>query len=329
MILKPKYFLGADVGGTKTRLAVSDQGGRILGLGLVGAGNHELVGYGGLALVLQQALQLAMPEGVRVEEIAGAGFGVGGLDFPSETEETLRAIAALGLRCPVEAVNDAVIGLVAGSPDGWGIAVVSGTGCNCRGRDASGSRSGRVTGRGTAMGEGAGASELIDETVKTLARMWTGRIPLTDLAWVFTEYCGAASLEELVEWLAVGRCRIGPEAAPLIFQAADQGDPAAAELVEWAGRELGELAAAVIRQLEFQRLAFDVVLSGSMFVGGARLVDPMTRTILQTAPGARLMRLATPPVVGAVLLGMEAAGAPTGMDIRANLAKSIQLFLKE
>jgi hypothetical protein len=66
-----------------------------------------------------------------------------------------------------------------------------------------------------------------------------------------------------------------------------------------------------------------------MFVGGARLVDPMTRTILQTAPGARLMRLATPPVVGAVLLGMEAAGAPTGMDIRANLAKSIQLFLKE
>ncbi|MHC1783098.1 MAG: N-acetylglucosamine kinase [Anaerolineaceae bacterium] len=329
MTLNQNFFLGADIGGTKTRLLISDQTGRILGFGQAGPGNHEVVGYDGFTRALRQALGQALPADIQIEDIAGAGLGVGGLDFPSEMEDTMRAVSALGLKCPVIAVNDAVIGLVAGSPQGWGIALVSGTGCNCRGMDASRLRTGQVTGHGTRMGEGAGASELIDETIKVLARQWTGRIPRTQLGQVFTEYCGAADLGDLIEGLINERYTIGPEAAPLIFEAANHGDEAAAGLIDWAGRELGQLATAVIRQLEFQGLDFDVVMTGSMFDGGRRLIEPMQRTILQTAPGARFIRLAIPPVIGAVLLGMEAAGMPATMDIRTTLEKSMRLFLSE
>jgi hypothetical protein len=45
-----------------------------------------------------------------------------------------------------------------------------------------------------------------------------------------------------------------------------------------------------------------------MFEGGALLTDPMRQTIHTEAPGARLVRLAAPPVVGAVVLGMQVAG---------------------
>jgi hypothetical protein len=97
----------------------------------------------------------------------------------------------------------------------------------------------------------------------------------------------------------------------------------ARQLIHWAGYELGEMANAVIRQLEFENLAFDVVMSGSMFEGGPLLIDPMRETIQKVAPRARLVRLNVPPVIGAVILGMEAAGIIATPSIRKVMADSI------
>jgi N-acetylglucosamine kinase-like BadF-type ATPase len=105
----------------------------------------------------------------------------------------------------------------------------------------------------------------------------------------------------------------------LVFQVAEAGDPVARQLIQWAGSELGELAKAVIRQLNFQSLKFDVVMVGSMFEGGQLLIDPMRETIQQLAPGARLVRLNVPPVVGALLIGMQAASLQPTTEIRKNL----------
>ena len=64
----------------------------------------------------------------------------------------------------------------------------------------------------------------------------------------------------------------------------------------------------VVRQLGFEALSFEVVQVGSMHNGGPRLLDPMAETVHAVAPGARFVRLTAPPVVGAVLLGMEQGG---------------------
>jgi N-acetylglucosamine kinase-like BadF-type ATPase len=324
MTSKQNYFLGADVGGTKTRVVIADQTGRIVGFGQSGPGNHEVVGYDGLSRALSSALKQALPVDIELDQIAGAGFGVGGLDFPSETQATLDAISALGLSGPVAAVNDTMIGLLAGSPNGWGVAVVSGTGCNCWGSDPSRRHIGRVSGHGLRMGEGAGASELVEEAVRILAYEWTKRGPATRLTPAFIKFTGARDLDDLVEGLLLDRYEINADAAPLIFEVAEAGDEEARKLIEWAGRELGELAKAVIRQLDFQELAFDVVLSGSMFDGGPRLIDPLKRTVLETAPLARFIRLQSPPVIGAVLLGMEASGIQPGPEVRSRLEHTIK-----
>jgi len=50
------------------------------------------------------------------------------------------------------------------------------------------------------------------------------------------------------------------------------------------------------------------VLVGSLYDGGPLLTEAMRRTVQAVAPGARLVRLAAPPVVGGILLGMEQAG---------------------
>ncbi len=124
-----------------------------------------------------------------------------------------------------------------------------------------------------------------------------------------------------------GSVDLQPRAAPLVFEVAAAGDAVAQGVIEWAGRELGEMAVAVVHQLGFEQADFDLVMVGSLFNGGPLLIEPMRATILAAAPGARLVRLSTPPVVGAVLLGMEQAGVDTAA-VRANLVSSTQAFLQ-
>jgi N-acetylglucosamine kinase-like BadF-type ATPase len=319
----PNYYLGIDVGGTKTHALIAGETGHVVGLGEAGPGNHETVGYRGLKRALAAALDQAVASaGLSRDQIAGAGFGVAGYDWPSERGPTLRAIRSLGLSAPVEAVNDTVLGLLAGSDEGWGVAVVSGTGCNCWGWDRTRQRQGHVTGGGIFMGEGAGASELIFETVHAIVHEWTRRGPPTRLSPALIRHTGARDLAGLVEGLMLGRIDLDASAAPLVFQVAAGGDPVAGDLVRWAGCELGELANAVIRQLDFQLLEFDLVLIGSMFDSGPPLIEPLRRTVHALAPGARLVRLTAPPVVGAVLLGMEQAGLQPGPALRRILIQS-------
>lgn len=317
------YFLGADVGSTKTHVLIADEAGRAVGLGESGPGNHETVGYEGLSFALEVATRSAVQmAGLTIDQIAGAGFGVSGFDYPSEKAATLDAIKVLGLRAPIEAVNDTLIGLVAGATDGWGVAVVSGTGCNCWGWDRDRQRQGQVTGGGWSMGEYAGATELVQRAIQMIAYAWTRRGPATQLTSAFIRYAGAQDVGELLHGISEDRLCVNASAAPLIFEVAAQGDAVAIDLIHWAGRELGELAKAVIRQLNFEALEFDVVLLGSMFNGGSRLITPMRETIAELAPGARLVRLKTLPVVGAVLLGMEQAHWPITPEIRAELQRT-------
>lgn len=316
-----RYFLGADVGGTKTHVLIADEAGQARGFGESGPGNPEGVGLAGLTTVVcaatRQALQRA---GLTIEQVAGAGFGIAGYDWPSQRASTMQALEPLGLRCPREVVNDAILGLLAGASEGWGVAVVAGTGCNCRGWDKQ-RREGRVVGLGDWAGEAGGASELVERSVRSITYEWVRRGPSTALSAAFMARVGARDLEDFIEGLTTGRYHVGAEAAPIVFQVASEGDRVALEVIRWGGRELGELANSVIRQLHFETLNFEVVLVGSTYNGSPLLIDSMRATIQALAPGARLVRLTAPPVVGGVLLGLEQAGQD-GWPVRERLIES-------
>lgn len=101
------------------------------------------------------------------------------------------------------------------------------------------------------------------------------------------------------------------------------GDRVARELIVWAGQKLGSMAIGVIRQLDFETLAFDVVLVGSLFKVSPLLVQTMSEAIERVAPDARLVLLPAPPVIGGVLLGMEKAGIKYSSVVRKTLLNSI------
>ena len=325
-----RYYLGADLGGTKTHLLIADESGQIAGFGEAGPGNHETVGFEGMHHSMQSALAQALQDAkLPVEAICGAGFGIAGYDWASEREKMIETVAMLGLKTPFTIVNDTILGLVAGAEDGWGVIVGSGTGCNCRGWDREHKREGRVTGHGIQMGEASGASEMVFRAMQLVNYAWIKRGPETALTQMFLEHSGARDLEDLIERYTQGHYSIDSSVAPTIFRVAEAGDGVARQLIRWAGCELGEMANAVIRQLEFEKLQFDVVLSGSMFDNGSMLIDPMRATIHKIAPEARLVRLTVPPVIGAVLIGLADAGLTLNPAIRKTLIESIAAFRKK
>lgn len=323
-----RYFLGIDVGGTKSHALVADERGRVLGFGEGGTGNHEMVGYDGLEAVLREITAQALTTAsLRPDQVTGAGFGVAGYDWPSELPATQAAIAGLRLSCPIEVVNDTLIGLVAGAEQGWGVAVVAGTSNNCWGWDRD-HCIGRMIGHGPRFGENGGASELVARAVAGVAKAWTLRGPATMLTQRFAGYVGAKDAADLLEGLSQDGYQIGPEAAPIVFEVAQAGDVVAKDVIRWAGLELGSLAVGVIRQLRLEEAKFDVVLVGSLYQGGPLLVEPMRETILAAAPAARLVALVAPPVTGAVLLAMKRVGLDA-VAIRSDLIAATRGYMGE
>lgn len=302
------YLLGIDTGTSKTHALVTDMNGNAVGFGESGCGNYEVVGEDGLISVLNEAVNAALGMGnITKSDIASMGFGFSGYDWPSEKPVMERAIATLGISCPFQYENDAVIGLIAGSSKGWGIAIDAGTGNNVRGRDQFG-REGRITGNSVWMGEIGGGGEMVWLATVGVTYAWTKRGPETKLTQLFLEFCDLDDEESLIEGLSTNKIHLPPILAMDIIKLADEGDAVAKDIVYLSARELGLNTNAVIRQLDLQTNDFEVVMIGSVFKAGEIYLNPFKDTILAFAPGASFIPLSLPPVVGAVLLAAEKVG---------------------
>ena len=323
-----KYFLGIDVGGTKTHALIATESGQAVGFACGGPGNWEGVGYAGLTRVLQECAGIAMETArINVDQICGAGMGIGGYDWPSERRDHLEAIRPLGLACPLEIVNDATLGILAGSTEGWGVSVVAGTGCNARGWSKDHKRQGRaVGGQSHWSGEYAGGYDIVEHAMQAVTFEWLKRGPKTALTQLFIDHFQAIDLNDLIEGVYLGRYQFEASLVLKVFEAARQCDPHALAVMQWAGSELGEMAVGVINQLEIQAEKFEVVLIGSLHGGSPALDESLRRVILASAPHAQFVRLRVPPVVGGVLLGMEAAGI-NGYAMRDTLIRSTDAIL--
>ncbi|HRJ58393.1 MAG TPA: BadF/BadG/BcrA/BcrD ATPase family protein [Anaerolineales bacterium] len=320
-----RYFVGLDVGSSKTHALIVDENGQCVGFGKAWGGNHQGVGYDGFFNVIAEALDGALKaSGVDKAYIAGAGFGVAGYDFPSDREAHLKEIAKLGLACPVEIVNDGVNGLLAGATRGIGVNVTAGSSNNARGRNKHG-KEGRIVGNGALFGEMGGGIEIVQHGLQKVNHAWIKRIPPTALTQIYLEATGAENEMDLMEGLSNEQYHLFPFIAVQIIQAARNGDVAAQDIIHFAGEELGWLAVSVARQIEMENDEVEVIQSGSIFEAGEIITVPMKDIVLKHCPKAKMIRLDGPPVVGAVLLGMEQADFDgyAVRDVMVKTAKSL------
>ena len=232
---------GIDAGGTKTAGLLVDLEGNILARSLAGPGNYQAIGVDAAEAELKRALYpLVDAAESRGLELGGVGFGISGWDRPRD-ETVIRAmIERVCPDTPRAVMNDTYLILRAGSDDGVGVAIVSGTGSNTVGRGADG-RLYRVGGLMNELGDTGGAVDIGIEAIRSARRAVDGRGRATLLLPMILEELGIEDIEDVADMFISEFGSLGDPAAlaPLIFEAANEGDRVAREILEHAGDELG------------------------------------------------------------------------------------------
>jgi len=307
--------IGLDVGGTKTAAALATRDGQVLATSLSGPGNYQAIGLDAAAEVYAQALRplraLIERDGHRLEASA---FGLCGLDRAVDAERLSTIITPLikGARPPL-LVNDTALVLRAGTPDGVGVALVSGTGSNCLGRGPSGDEA-RIGGFGHDFGDDGSAEDIGRAGVRAVFRAEDGRGAPTSLRRLLFEHYALSELHDFVDRFLVdapgGQASLG-EIAPLVFQAALAGDTCAHQIVVEAGEELAHSALVVTRRLFAEGDPVPFVLGGSVWqrAKGDAMRDAFMSRVKRTFAAARISTLSGPPVLGALLLALDQVDA--------------------
>jgi N-acetylglucosamine kinase-like BadF-type ATPase len=300
--------LGVDGGGTKTHAVVADETGRVLGVAVRGPSNWEEVGLPRAADALERAVTTALGEGsMQPADLQASVFGLAGVDWESDKLRIETVLRPLRLGGPVEIMNDAYVALRAGTSTSEGIVVIAGTGSVVAGRNAAGETF-RTLGLGPYFGDYGGGSDISETAIRAVCDAYLGKGPDTRLSEVICEHERVRTVEELLEVVSREQDDL-PYIASQVLEVAEQGDEVARGIVDEAGRELGKNAGLVARRLGMEETPFELVLAGGLFQAETQLlVDPLFEAAREGARRARLIRLTTPPVVGAVALALERAG---------------------
>lgn len=267
-----ELVLGIDGGGSRTvaLLAAADDV-KILGRGEAGPSNLQAVGAERALAALDEAVTAAFAAASLSRlPVAVACLGLAGAARPDDQKIIQDWARAGSLAQTVEVTTDAAILLAAGTPDGWGLALVAGTGSIAYGRTADG-RTARAGGWGYLMGDEGSAYALVLAGLQAVARAADGRGAATSLTERFLAKLGLSQPQELVPAIyRGGRDRAALASwAPLILEAADAGDVIALHIAEAGARELADTAAAVARTLALDRSAVPVALSGGVLLASS------------------------------------------------------------
>ena len=256
-------------------------------------------------------------------QVAHAAVYLSGLDLPHEVSAFAAAVAARSWAGPSTVVeNDLWALLRTGTESPDAVAVICGTGINAIGVRSDG-RVVRFAALGPISGDWGGGSGLGEEALWHAAREEDGRGPKTALRDAVLRGMHVASIAELSEELHTGRRSTAELAvlAPAVLEAARGGDPIAITVVD---RQAGEIVAFVIAsltRLDLMGATVPVVLGGGLIRSGdARLLDGVRQGLAERTPGCRLVIVSDPPIVGAALLALQAAGADPAAVARARAA---------
>ena len=144
--------------------------------------------------------------------------------------------------------------------------------------------------------------------IAAVVRAVDGRGPATTLSALVPAHFGLDDPDAVTEAFYAGRIaarRVG-ELAPVVAQAARDGDPVSIGLVNDVADEIASYATASIRRLAMQSEAVPITLAGGLARGAADLLVPRaTALVRELAPLAELSVLHAPPVLGAALLGLD------------------------
>jgi len=325
-----EYLMGMDAGGTKTLCAVADATGRVVGAGLAGCGNFQVSGRRAASRELERSIGRALRDaGIRGEHVAVAFFGISGADRVQDFQTVREMLIPISPARNMFLENDTFIALRAGTSRGYGLGLISGTGTNAIGYNDKGQRL-QVGGWGSPhLGDYGSAHDIAAEAFARAQRGKDGRGPPTILYERLVQALGVDDLVDISErdYFDTYAPLDIASFAPMVFDAACDGDAVALGILQKAGYEMSLAALAILRKLFPNEGDIPVVLGGSVFQKGRHngMIRALEQGIRKEFPRVRFHVLAEEPVTGAIL-GAADHFFPGGIpeDFKENLARSMK-----
>jgi N-acetylmuramic acid 6-phosphate etherase len=252
----------------------------IAGRGSAGPCNRHAVGKERAFQALDQAVADAFADADILKRPADvACLGMAGIDRADDLALVREWGDHVKLAKTVEITNDAALLLAGGTPDGWGVAIVAGTGSIAFGKAPDG-RIDRSGGWGYILGDEGSAYGIVTAALRASARAADERGPATGLAPRFLAKLGLAKPPELISEIYSGRWDRARLAtlAPLVMEAAET-DEVASKIVANAAAELALAAATVARKLSLETAKLPLALTGGMILSNAGFRDQIVREL--------------------------------------------------
>lgn len=318
-------LLVMDAGGTHTRALVVTPEGVRLGAAEAGPANSFLVGMRLEARNIRSAARAALASAkVPASSVEAAVIGSASVDFDGLWGGPIESALRRELpKTRLRAVADAEIARHGALGGGPGVVIVSGTGSVVLGRTFGGKFE-KAGGWGPLMGDEGSAQWIAQQALQAAAQAADGTAASTALKRVVMKYFRVRSFRKIIEPVyqqGLTSSQLGG-LAPLVVQAAKQGDRAARAIFHRAGYELARQAAAVVRRMKFPQVK--VSYQGSVFLAGSTLLTPLRSSLRQLAPQAELVRPLLPPIGGAFLLALHLAGYKCHDKEISNFRKTCQ-----
>lgn len=297
-------LLGIDGGGSRTRAALADEHGRVVGRGTAGPANLHVVGLTRAVEAVETAIRAARRDAELPETIpiAIACLGLAGAGRLDDRERLQVALAARQLAERIILVSDIELVLAAGCPAGWGIALVSGTGSICLGRAPDG-RTARAGGWGFLLGdEGSGLAVAL-RALRLATQTADGRADAEELLRAALTFWELDAPERLID-LVQARLRETPHElagfAARVLELAAAGEASAGTIVDEAATDLARHVLAVQERLGLE--AAPLALGGSLLCQSALLRERLLARLPASLGPVTLVEDAT---IGALRLAQQ------------------------
>ncbi len=318
MMQSDELVLGIDGGGSKTVAWLALRGGSgepsILGRSIAGPSNPQTMELAKALEHLDQAVAGAF-EAAQIASgpVAAAVLGLAGSDRDENRRLLDRWAKVRRLAHCFVVVHDAMPVLIAGSPEDWGIALISGTGSLAFGRSPDG-RSARAGGWGFLFGDEGSGYAVAVAGLRAAAQSADGRAPATGLLDAMLKHFNLPRPEALIPTvyrLAADRAAMASLAEVVLQTAADR-DATAQAIVRQAAGDLAAMVAAVAAKLDLADGAFPLALSGGLLLQSPLLEEALSAQLTSHGLRADPIARVTDPVLGAVKLAQSAADGSTG-----------------
>ncbi len=307
----PVRLLGVDGGGTTTEAWLALPGCRVLGRGKSGPSNAKAVGLEAARRALDAAIRAAFDDARLVPApVAVACLGIAGFDRPGDRRVLATWAAEARWADRLVTANDGELVIAAGTPEGWGISVIAGTGSIAVGRAPDG-RTARAGGWGHKIGDEGSAHAVVLDALRLVAHRADGREPTTSGRDVLTErLCAALGVNRSSEIVTAiyasdfDRSRMAA-LAPEVLAACAASPETAKRLLAPAGAALAEMAIAVARCLGWPSGVLPLAAAGGFLLSASAVREAMIDGFAREGY-APALTLVSDPVRGAVVLAERA-----------------------